>query len=126
MTSRPGANLVRAVIALAVLSLLMFLSWLVMLPLLVALAVLAAAAFRERQLLRAAFANISVDRALPANRQARLLRRQRERVAHPAHQQSGRRYPQHYRGDSAAFRVLDQGKSGPIHVVEPALVLSAA
>ena len=42
----------------------------------------------------------------------------------PAHQQSGGRHPQHYRGHPAAFRVLDQGKSRPIHVVKSALVLS--
>ena len=45
-------------------------------------------------------------------------------LRYPAHQQSGGRHPQHYRGHPAAFRVLDQGKSRPIHVVESALVLS--
>ena len=66
MKLRPGANLVRAVAAIALLTPLVFLSWLVALPLAAALAVLAWAAWRERTSLQAAFANVVIRRSMPA------------------------------------------------------------
>jgi len=62
---RPGANLVRGVGLLAVLSPLVFLHWLVLLPLIGALAGLAVAALRERTQLRQAFDHVTVRRTLP-------------------------------------------------------------
>jgi uncharacterized protein (DUF58 family) len=65
MKLRPGANLVRGVVALALLTPLVFVSWWVVLPLAAALGVLSGLAARERAGLKATFGNVVVRRTMP-------------------------------------------------------------
>jgi len=66
MKVRPGANLVRGVVVLALLTPLVFVSWLVALPLAAGLGGLAWLALGERRALRAAFDDMVVRRTMPA------------------------------------------------------------